>query len=141
MEIQEIRYMKQIRVDVNIPDNLTSALVPPFIILTFVENAVKYAFSSQKNCVIEVSAEADEKKEYMTIVIHDNGKGYPEHVLNADLEDVSDEGHVGLTNIVRRMRIIYADKAKIELCNRDGAYTRITIPCITISDSFEDDDL
>ncbi len=141
MEIQEIRYMKQIRVDVNIPEHLTSALVPPFIILTFVENAVKYAFSSQKNCVIEVSAEADEKKEYMTIVIHDNGKGYPEHVLSADLEDVSDEGHVGLTNIVRRMRIIYADKAKIELRNKDGAYTRITIPCITISDSFEDDDL
>ena len=141
MEIQEIRYMKQILVKVDIPETLTSALVPPFIILTFVENAVKYAFSSQKNCVIEVSAQADDKKEYMTILIHDNGKGYPEHVLKADLEDVSDDGHVGLTNIMRRMRIIYADRAKIELSNKDGAYTKITIPCITISDSFEDDDL
>ncbi len=141
LEIQEIRYMKQIKVELDIPENLSSALVPPFVILTFVENAVKYAFSSQKNCLIGISVTADEKKEYMTIKIHDNGSGYPDHVLDANLEDISEEGHVGLTNIVRRLRIIYADKAEIRLFNRDGANTHITIPCITISDSFEDDDL
>ncbi len=141
MEIQEIRYMKQIKLDIDIPDELQSALVPPFIILTFVENAVKYAFSSQKDCVIEIKAAADDKKEYMTIVIHDNGNGYPEHVLNADLEDASDEGHVGLTNIYQRLRLIYEDKAGIELKNDGGALTNIKIPCITISDSFEDEDL
>ncbi|WP_026519778.1 sensor histidine kinase [Butyrivibrio sp. FCS006] len=141
MEIQEIRYMKQIRMDIDIPDELLSALVPPFIILTFVENAVKYAFSSQKNSVIEVRAKADDDKEYMMITVHDNGAGYPDHVLNADLEDVSDEGHVGLTNIIRRLRLIYADKAQIELKNEDGAFTTIRIPCITMNDSFGDDDL
>ena len=141
MEIQEIRYMKQIKLDIDIPENLLSSLVPPFIILTFVENAVKYAFSSQKDCIIEIKALVDEKKEYMTIAVHDNGKGYPEHVLNADLNDAGGEGHVGLTNLYQRLSLIYGDKAKLELVNEDGALTRIKIPCITMNDSFEDDDL
>lgn len=140
MEIQEIRYVKQIKVDLNIEDGLRSALVPPFLILTFVENSVKYAFSTQKNCLIEISAHADEKKEYITMIIKDNGGGYPERIIKAYDGKINVEGHVGLNNIRQRLKLIFDDKASIELKNEEGAVTIIKIPCITINDSdFEDD--
>ncbi len=139
MEIQEIRYMKQIDVLLDIPDNLQSCLVPPFIILTFVENSIKYAFSTQKNCRIEIKASADEKNEYLTLVIRDNGNGYPERILKSSFAQLSEEGHVGLNNISQRLKLIFDDKASVEMKNEDGAVTTVRIPCIIIEDSFEDD--
>ncbi|SFQ06140.1 Histidine kinase-, DNA gyrase B-, and HSP90-like ATPase [Butyrivibrio proteoclasticus] len=139
MEIQEIRYMKQIDVAVDIPENLRSCLVPPFIILTFVENSVKYAFSTQKNCRISVAAFADDKKEYLTLRIKDNGAGYPERILACSFDELSEDGHVGLNNINQRLKLIFDDKASVEMKNEDGAVTIIRIPCIVIEDSFEED--
>jgi sensor histidine kinase YesM len=139
MEIQEIRYMKQIDVSLDIADDLKSCLVPPFIILTFVENSVKYAFSTQKNCRIFVTASADDRKEYLTLCIRDNGAGYPERILSRSFEELSDEGHVGLNNINQRLKLIFDDKASVEMKNDEGAVTTIRIPCIAIEDSFEDD--
>ncbi|SDA38858.1 Sensor histidine kinase YesM [Butyrivibrio sp. INlla18] len=139
MEIQEIRYMKQIAVTLDIPENLKSCLVPPFIILTFVENSVKYAFSTQKSCQIFVTGYADDKKEYLTLTIKDNGAGYPERILNSSFDELSENGHVGLNNIKQRLKIIFDDKACVEMKNDGGAVTNIKIPCIVIEDSFEDD--
>ncbi len=139
MEIQEIRYMKQIDVALEVPDSLRSCLVPPFIILTFVENSVKYAFSTQKNCRIKITVSADDKKEYLKIRIQDNGGGYPERILNSSFEELSEDGHVGLNNINQRLKLIFDDKASVEMKNEDGAVTIISLPCIVIEDSFEDD--
>ena len=139
MEIQEIRYMKQIDVSLDVPDSLRSCLVPPFIILTFVENSVKYAFSTQKNCRIKITVSSDDKKEYLTLKIQDNGGGYPEKILESSFEKLSEDGHVGLNNINQRLKLIYDDKASVEMKNEDGAVTIIRLPCIVIEDSFEDD--
>lgn len=140
MEIQEIRYMKQIYLESDIPENTMSALIPPFIIQSFVENSVKYAFSSQKNCNIRIHVETDERKEILTIEVRDDGNGYSEELLNLDWEDKNEEGHVGLTNVYRRLKLIYEDNAGIELKNDYGAVSIVRIPYIALNDmDFEDD--
>ena len=131
MEIQEIRYRKQIKLEMDIPDKLLSVLVPPFIIQTFVENSVKYAFSTKKNCLINVKVEQT-AEDVIVIMIRDNGTGYPEDFLACDFRSSREEGHIGLTNVYTRLQIIYDDQAKLELMNDNGALTKITLPLIDL---------
>lgn len=132
MEIQKIRYMMQIVCTIDVSDKLKSALIPPFVIQSFVENSVKYAFTTKRNCQITISVVVDEKKENLTLSIRDNGKGYSEELLQTDWEEKKEEGHIGLTNVYKRLKLIYDEKAKIQLSNDGGAVATIQIPYISV---------
>lgn len=135
MEIQGIRYMMQIAYEIMVPDTLKSALIPPFVIQSFVENSVKYAFSTKNNSKILIQAETDENKEYLIIQIRDNGAGYSEEILHKDWEEKNESGHIGLTNVYRRLKIIYHDKAEIHLHNDNGAVAVIKVPYISVDNT------
>lgn len=137
MEIQEIRYRKQIKLELSADEEIKEALVPPFVIQSFVENSVKYAFSTKKDCLIRVSVKLSDDKESMVIEVKDNGDGYPEELLQRNWKKNRLEGHEGLYNVYTRLQIIYEDKADIELSNDDGARTVITLPYIDMN--FTDD--
>jgi LytS/YehU family sensor histidine kinase len=141
MDIQEIRYQKQITLETEIMENLDEALVPPFVIQGFVENSVKYAFSTRKNCLIKVSISLDDERENIHICIRDNGIGYPETMLGEGWHDISYqmEEHIGFENLYKRMELIYGQNAKIWLANEEGAVTYINIPYIAIDNMAEDD--
>ena len=132
MEIQEIRYRKQISLELDIPEDLDETYVPPFIIQSFVENSVKYAFSSKKNCVIRVNARLSDDMENMFIIISDNGSGYPKELLDTDWKNEGFGEHIGLKNVYKRLRLIYEEKADICLENDDGAKSTITLPFINV---------
>lgn len=132
MEIQDIRYCTQITCQVNVPDQLLCALVPPFIIQSFVENSVKYAFSTKKNCLVAIDVKTDATREYLIIQIKDNGIGYQTQQLNHDWMQQKEDGHIGLFNVYKRLKLIYQEKADINLSNSNGAVAVIKIPYIAI---------
>jgi two-component system sensor histidine kinase YesM len=135
MEIQEIRYMMQITCQVIVPDEIKSALIPPFIIQIFVENSVKYAFTTKKSCKITIRVETDETKEFLIIHASDNGAGYSEELLQKNWEQINADGHIGLTNVYRRLKLIYDDKADIHLMNNYGAVAIVKVPYISVDNS------
>lgn len=75
----------------------------------------------------------------MTLVIRDNGTGYPEELLASDWKHEGEEGHIGLTNVCRRLRLIYGEKADIRLFNERGAVTMIRIPYIAMDGMTEEE--
>lgn len=135
MEIQEIRYVMQISCRIEVAEEIKSALIPPFIIQSFVENSVKYAFTTKKNCEITIHVETDEAKEQLIIRICDNGEGYSDELLSLDWDQKNEEGHIGLTNVYRRLKLIYDEKAEIQLQNHNGAVTVLRIPYIAVDDA------
>ena len=142
LEIQRIRYPDRIRCTVEVPEELRGALVPPFIIEGFVENSVKYASSPETGFEIFVRACTDEKKDTLFLEIRDTGRGYSEEILRADWKNVNDEGHIGLSNIYHRLKIVYGEKADMQIRNDGGAVTTIRIPyiaadCIDMDDEVE----
>jgi sensor histidine kinase YesM len=141
MEIQEIRYMMQITCQVIVSDELQSALIPPFIIQSFVENSVKYAFTTKEGCRIIIQVEKDEAQANLIIRVSDNGAGYSEDILQKNWEQINEDGHIGLTNVYRRLKLIYDDNAEIQLMNDHGAVAVITVPYISVDNAdFDESD-
>lgn len=140
MEIQKIRYVMQIIYEEHVPDEIKTALIPPFIIQSFVENSVKYAFSTKKNCKIRIQVETDATRENLLIQIRDNGAGYSEDILQQNWEEINEDGHIGLSNVYQRLKLIYNEKAGIQLKNDEGAVTIIKIPYIAVDNLDFDED-
>lgn len=134
MEIQQIRYSRLMECSIRIPEEIRSAQVPPFVIQSFVENSAKYAFSANDVCRIVIEAGTDSAKQTLTIRIRDNGTGYSEDYLSRDWNRKSEAGHIGLTNIHQRLKLIFDDRAEIRLYNDGGAVAEISMPYISIQD-------
>ena len=138
MAMQDIRYGGRVRCVEEIPDELLGALIPPFLIQSFVENSVKYAFNTKSTCTIEISVNKNETSDSLKITIRDNGKGYSREVLEKAWENKDTEGHIGLTNVYMRMCLIYGEGANIQLYNDHGAVAVLTVPYIAMENDETD---
>ena len=138
VEIQQIRYGKEaFSIEVIMDSNMEEYLVPTLIIHNFVENAITHAVSLDNHVEITlyIVNENYEDGEYLYICVSDTGKGFPPDILEAIEQDkpiyYNDRKHIGIQNSLKRLKIMYGDKAKINFTNMDegyGAVVEITIP-------------
>lgn len=133
LRIQEIRYPNTLRCDIDVPEMLQDVKVPPLVIHTFVENTVKHEVSLNDPVRIRIEAELDESESdaYVAITIRDTGKGFAPEVLEELRKGnriVDEQGeHIGIWNVMHRLRLLYENKADISFANEDGAGARITM--------------
>lgn len=143
LEIQHMRYPDDLDYEIRVPEPYLSYLVPPLIVQPFVENAVIHGFRQELSPFrIVITAEREEaepgKKPALTIRIEDNGAGFPQDVLrelNSDryLQSAR-EDHLGVWNVLNRLRVRYGTDAEVRFANRDGergALVRIRLPDTT----------
>lgn len=138
VEIQQIRYGKEaFSFEVIMDNNIEEYLVPTLIIHNFVENAITHAVSLDNHVEITlyIVNENYDDGEYLYICVSDTGKGFPPDILEAIEEDkpiyYNDRKHIGIQNSLKRLKIMYGEKAKINFTNMDeeyGAVVEITIP-------------
>ncbi|WP_337102152.1 sensor histidine kinase [Paenibacillus sp. YIM B09110] len=134
--IQELRFPDSLTCDIGAPEFLADTNVPPLVIQTFVENAVKHAVTLDEPTHISIHIDVVEHDgaPCLTIVIRDTGKGFPEEVLAVLQrgESLSTEQgeHIGIWNVQRRLRLLYDDAARISFSNGNpsGAVIAITMP-------------
>ncbi|GGG06094.1 sensor histidine kinase [Paenibacillus abyssi] len=133
LRIQEFRFPGNLTYRISAADSLRDCAVPPLVIQTFVENAIKYAINLDEPVHIDIIIE--EIKQHlgrMKIRIQDTGGGFSEHILKQLQEDdkpFSDEGEkVGIWNVKQRLRLLYQDQADITFRNAPGAVVEINIP-------------
>jgi len=135
MRIQELRFPDQIVFDMQADEYLLRTPVPPLIVHTFVENAVKHGVTMDEPVRIEIRLEMIEApRPGLRIRIRDTGPGFQPGVIEAIGEDrriVDDEGeHIGIWNVRQRLRLLYGDRASVELRNAEphGAAVSIVLP-------------
>ena len=131
LHIQELRYPNKLFYVTNIPDYFFNIPVPPLIIQGFVENCIKYAYSSNQPLTISINVSLEEEKDepYIQIKITDTGTGFPEQILlklqNGE-KIIDDDGeHVGIWNTEKRLTHLYHNKAFLRFSNNDGGATVI----------------
>lgn len=133
IEIQKLRFPDRIEFVTDINSEAEEAMIPPFIIQSFVENSIKYAVSFEQHNVFSVKGTVIEShgELYVLIEIRDNGQGYQEEVLELMKEKSrgEDDGkNVGIRNVRQRLKLVFGDKAKLILKNEKGAVSMLFIP-------------
>lgn len=104
LDIQGIRMGRRLAYGVDIPETLQDAPVPPLMLLTLVENAVKHGLApSRAGGRIDVSASIAAGQ--LRIRVADTGQGFA----------TSAGGGTGLANIRARLRARFAGAASLQL--------------------------
>ena len=138
LAIQNRRLSRSTEYDLQVTDELLSAQIPPLLLITFIENSIKHAEPASGEALrIGLTCEKTED-ERLSINITDNGQGFPAETLKKiysgeQLEDNGD--HIGITNCIRRMKLLYEDSFELSLENREtgGAAVIIHIPYSVLS--------
>lgn len=113
-------------------ESLHNATVVPLMLLNFVENTIKYEVVMGKvlNMHIDITAQEENQCTRLHICIWDTGRGFSEDILavmqKLDTYVNSEQEHIGITNVVLRLRQIFPDAA-FAFGNRPGAGAQITI--------------
>ena len=136
LDIQQLRLGSFISYTCNVNDEQKNSLIPPLLLITFIENTIKYNPSANKTLQIQLSVTKIvlEENPYLKIDIIDSGRGFSQDVLDGLLlrKNFSSENqtHVGIPNSIQRLILLYGDNHKIHFFNekQGGAHIQLTIP-------------
>ena len=109
ISLMRMRYTDKVRITINVPKVIPQVQVPPLLIIPFVENAFKHGVSYQKESFIEVHISTCDGQLVFTCR---NSKN------STDLE----HGGVGLTNVRKRLDLLYGDKYVLNTHEDEDTY-------------------
>ena len=140
LQIQTIRFPDRIQFKVSVDSKLDERMVPPMMIQSFVENAIKYGTDPDR--VLQIDIEAYQMEDKLVVHITDNGDGFPTSYLenyNNRIPSDFKEGGIGIMNVVQRLGIIYHDDFEVTLSNpvEGGAKVAMKIPISMDEESIE----
>ena len=120
LEILKIRMGNRLATQLEVPASLESVPLPPMMMQTLVENAIKHGLEPQAGGgnVWIFAREAGDK---VSVIVADDGRGFS--------EDGGGTG-VGLRNVRERLRLIYGEAASFSIVANfpKGVTATITVP-------------
>ena len=116
ISLEKLRYSKRLKVEFDIIGNIIDKMIPPMIILPFVENAFKHGTSKHlQKAWINISLKSESNK--ISLIVQ-NSKS---------TEVSSDESGytkgIGLKNVKRRLELLYPGKHNLELNDEENKFT------------------
>lgn len=131
MEIQAFRYPEKIDFQIDVDEESDDCRIPALMLLTFVENSVRYG--QRDGAVTRIEIQVKTEGEHCCIHVRDNGSGFPGELLralNEASDDIALEGldGVGIKNVKSRLSLLYQGRANITFANDQGAVVYIRLP-------------
>ena len=112
LRIERIRKSK-VNIDFVEPENLKRILIPPFLFIPFVENAIKHGGSEHDEEFINVSISIKKGYLYLEVV---NSKDKRKRKVDTT------QGGVGLANVKRRLELLYPSSHKLIIKDETDKY-------------------
>ena len=123
LEIMQMRMGNRLTFEVDVPDGLRSIEVPPLMLLTLVENAIKHGIAPQvEGGSVQVSAR--EAGESIDLVVADTGAGV---APDGSVPNESPSTGVGLENLRGRLQLAYGSEVPVELLSNQPRGTRVRL--------------
>jgi len=117
LELQRVRMGQRLHFAIDIAPTLASVEVPPMMLLTLVENAIKHGLAPQREGGrVDVRASLDGA--VLELEVADNGRGFGDDTAG---------GGTGLANIRARLAAIFGPAADLTLARREPRGLRATI--------------
>ena len=125
LAIERARFEERLRVSIDVPRELMSVRLPPFILQPLVENAVKHGIApARRGGEVTVAAESvsDGPNDMLRLLVSDSGIGISLPELSRRRAD-----GVGLDNIQRRLERHYGARASLVVNSAPGVGTSVEI--------------
>lgn len=110
--------------NLEVDQSLMDCLVPPLVVQTFLENSYKYNSDNRKflRFNVQIDQVELEGKSNIRLRLRDNGVGYSNEVLKklSEPDEQFEQYHIGISNLKRRMSLIYQDDFEIAFFNAPG---------------------
>ena len=122
LDIQKARFAERLQVDLQIPGDLSSAMVPGFILQPVVENAIQHGIAKRvRGGALRITA--TRVNGFVTLNVYNDGPTLP-----AEWQEIS--SGVGLSNLRSRLRGLYGDahRFSIKNMNTTGVEVSISVP-------------
>jgi len=120
--IEQLRFGDRLRLEFDVDEGVTQALVPSLVLQPLVENSLKYAVAPREEGG-RLRIEAREREGKLTLVVQDDGPGLPVGV------ELGAGRGVGFRNTRERLAVLYGDQQKLAVrFSRPGLRLEITLP-------------
>ena len=115
--LMRLRYTDKVQISINLPEQSPDLMIPPLMLITFIENAFKHGVSYQHDSFIEVKAEVQ-------------GDTLHFSCRNSKAEKPNEEkGGVGLANVKQRLKLLYDNDYSLKIQDDSDVYSvQLTIP-------------
>lgn len=131
--IINIRYGKQFRIEINVPEDLTLMPMPRMALEPIVENAVQHGFVCGNGQIFFVSIYGELSDDVLHMKIADNGCGMTDlqlkelntRLANPIFDTARNEGRIGLNNVAARIKLVYGSNSS--LCAERNRWGGVTI--------------
>lgn len=123
LEIMRLRMGPRLALQIDVPDALRATALPPMMLQTLVENAIKHGLEPKPGGgTIWILARRDDGA--IAITVADDGRGFSE---------ASGGTGIGLKNVRERLRLIYGSDASLSVVGNvpEGVAATITVPLRT----------
>jgi LytS/YehU family sensor histidine kinase len=120
LRVLKVRMGERLNVVTDVPADLREATMPPMMLLTLVENAIKHGLRSLPQGGT-ITIRAEHLAERLSVSVIDDGIGFPKGF----------GAGVGLANTRARLTALYGDKGRLTLAAnpRGGVIAEIELPC------------
>ena len=112
--LMQLRYTDKVRIDTDLPNEVPDGLIPPLILITFIENAFKHGISYKNESFVEVK-----------VSIKDNELRFSCRNSKAEgkAELSEEKGGVGLVNVRKRLDLLYEQNYTLSIHDDADIYT------------------
>ena len=115
--LMQLRFTNKVKIQVSLPQQVPDRMVPPLMLITFIENAFKHGISYQHPSFIEIEAHVENDRLHFSC-------------QNSKAEKSNEEkGGVGLVNVKQRLKLLYDNDYTLKIHDFPDIYSvQLTIP-------------
>jgi sensor histidine kinase YesM len=118
LEILAIRMGPRLAYELDLPEDLAAATVPPMLLQPLVENAIKHGLEPKVDGGrVRVAARAEGR--VLVLTVEDTGLGFGAHATGGT--------GVGLPNVRERLAALYSSAASLDTGENPGGGLRVTL--------------
>lgn len=112
VQLMRLRYTDKVSIRMSAPSNLPDVMIPPLLLIMFVENAFKHGISYRKESFV-----------YITVDVTDNHlkfvcRNSKQHLTLKEKKG----GGMGLVNVRRRLDLLFQDTYTLKIEDRENEY-------------------
>ncbi len=124
LELEQIRFEDRLKVEYEIDEDTLDQQVPPMMLQTLVENAIKHGISKQVNGGV-IKVRSDFIQNHHELIVENTG-----HLNNTK----NIEGF-GIASTINRLKLLYGNEAEFEIKNLNGnmVKAKVTLPVTAVS--------